>query len=153
MAAGMESSLLGRRPAMASRLLAPAIVSSLVAVACLAVVLLSSREQTARPVALVERQFDVGEDWFSAVESPHKTYEWPWLKDGKFYHQSKVLAYGPEEHWDYMTGWRGYRRTPYDEYGDHGYDVDQRPAEDCYTNDGDDCFREVFDPSTGFLPA
>eukprot|EP00961_Rhodomonas_salina_P055377 744292-Rhodomonas_salina.1 len=127
----------------------------------------------------------------------------PWLKDGKFYHQSKVLAYGPEENWDEMTGWRAYRRNPFDENGDRGYDVDQRPvcaplslhsrlldketclsgdknltlpppssrllwsvlsfappfhlssfqADDCYAKGGDDCFRSIFDPETGFLPA
>ena len=75
---------------------------------------------------LVERLPDTGEDYFSAIEQPHKIYEWPWLKDQKFQYQARVLGYGPPETWDrerdghlshnaYM-GWNeGYKRTAFDE--------------------------------------
>jgi hypothetical protein len=79
-----------------------------------------------RRAELVERLPDVGEDYFSAIEQPHKIYEWPWLRDQKFQYDARVLGYGPPETWDrerdghlahnaYM-GWNeGYRRTAFDE--------------------------------------
>jgi len=87
---------------------------------------LSARGAPARASALVERLPDTGEDYFSAIEQPHKIYEWPWLKDQKFQYEARVLGYGPPETWDrerdghlahnaYM-GWNhGYKRTAFDE--------------------------------------
>lgn len=115
-----------------------------------------------RTFGLVERLPDTGEDYFSAIEQPHKIYEWPWLKDQKLQYDARVLGYGPPETWDrerdghlahnaYM-GWNhGYKRTAFDEYGDRAFDVDMRPAQGCYDADSWDCYREEFDADTGYL--
>ena len=89
---------------------------------------LAARRAPARALALVERLPDVGEDYFSAIEQPHKIYEWPWLKDQKFQYDARVLGYGPPETWDrerdghlahnaYMGFNHGYKRTAFDEVG------------------------------------
>jgi hypothetical protein len=90
------------------------------------VVLASQSGYSSRRIALFEALPDVGEDYFSAIEQPHKIYEWPWLKDQKFQYEARVLGYGPPETWDrernghlsnnaYM-GWNdAYTRTAFDE--------------------------------------
>ena len=56
------------------------------------------------------------QDYFSAIEQPHKIYEWPWLRDQKFQYQARVLGYGPPETWGRSTGWNeGYKRAAFDE--------------------------------------
>jgi hypothetical protein len=100
--------------------------ASLAALAALAASGVLGSRSFARRAALVERLPDTGEDYFSAIEQPHKIYEWPWLRDQKFQYPARVLGYGPPETWDrerdghlsynaYM-GWNeGYRRAPFDE--------------------------------------
>ncbi|EKX43893.1 hypothetical protein GUITHDRAFT_153095 [Guillardia theta CCMP2712] len=104
--------------------------------------------------ALVERIPDTGEDYFSAIEPPHRPYEWPWLKDKKFSDRVRPLGYEPSDAWNGEPQWySGYVRTQYDEFGDRAYDVNMRPAQDCYDEDHDDCYRERFDEQTGYLRA
>lgn len=114
-----------RRPfithAQTRRLVVGAASLALAAVAASGVLLSSSRTSI-----LVERIPDVGEDYFSAIEQPHKIYEWPWLRDQKFQYEARMLGYGPPETWDrerdghrshnaYM-GWNEpYKRTAFDE--------------------------------------
>ncbi len=100
--------------------------ASLAALAALAASVVIGSRSFARRAALVERLPDTGEDYFSAIEQPHKIYEGPWLRDQKFQYPARVLGYGPPETWDrerdghlsynaYM-GWNeGYRRAPFDE--------------------------------------
>jgi hypothetical protein len=114
----------GRGPP--TRWLVACAASMAVVAAVAATGLVASR--SGRSAALVERLPDTGEDYFSAIEQPHKIYEWPWLKDQKFQYDARVLGYGPPETWDrerdghlahnaYM-GWNhGYKRTAFDEVG------------------------------------
>ena len=122
----------------------------------------AARSGHARAITTTERIPDEGEDFFTAVEQPHKIYEFPWLRDQKFQYEARLLGYGPSETWDrqrnghtshdaYMGFNEGYKRTAYDEYGDRAFDVDMRPAQGCYDDDSWDCYREQFDPDTGYL--
>lgn len=155
----MNSSML--TPSRISRFAFGAASLAMAAVAA-SVVLASQSGYSTRRIALFEALPDVGEDYFSAIEQPHKIYEWPWLKDQKFQYDARVLGYGPPETWDrernghlsnnaYM-GWNdAYTRTAFDEYGDRAFDVDMRPAQSCYDDDSWDCYREQFDKDTGYL--
>ena len=122
----------------------------------------AARSGHARAITTTERIPDEGEDFFTAVEQPHKIYEFPWLRDQKFQYEARLLGYGPSETWDrqrnghtshdaYMGFNEGYKRTAYDEYGDRAFDVDMRPAQGCYDDDSWDCYREQFNPDTGYL--
>eukprot|EP00960_Hanusia_phi_P041057 754810-Hanusia_phi.AAC.1 len=94
----------------------------------LAVVLIERHGST----TLVERIPDTGEDYFSAIEPPHRPYEChrrPWLKDKKFSDRVRPLGYEPSDAWNGEPQWySGYLRTQYDEFGDRAYDVDMRPV-------------------------
>ena len=122
----MNSSML--TPSRISRFAFGAASLAMAAVAA-SVVLASQSGYSTRRIALFEALPDVGEDYFSAIEQPHKIYEWPWLKDQKFQYDARVLGYGPPETWDrernghlsnnaYM-GWNdAYTRTAFDEVCD-----------------------------------
>mmetsp|Transcript_48673 Transcript_48673/g.75996 ORF Transcript_48673/g.75996 Transcript_48673/m.75996 type:complete len:157 (-) Transcript_48673:198-668(-) len=142
------SGTVSARPSRALPLAALALAGS--AAVCLA---MSSIAANPHQVELAEHFIDRGEDYVSAVEAPHKIYEFPWLQDGHMWQEAMHDAYGPESKWGRGTGSVAYHRNYFDEFGDRGYDVDMRPADDCYNEDHEDCYAEDFDTSTGYIKA
>ena len=98
-----------------------------------------------------ERKPDLGEDYYSAIQAPNKFYSQPWLRDGKF-RDSVVATMQGTGGGSYQEtgGAKVYQRNKYDENGMDGYEPDMSVADDCYDTDTEDCYRQVFDPETGY---